>query len=526
MSPVEEECLKTRLMPNLVVACIFTLAAPVYFVVQTALADQLGAAPMTAALAVATLAIVTLVTGVPRADEIREMRRPDIVKLVLAGTLGIFGSQYLVLANRYSDAPPGSEVIFFTTAAWGLLAVLAGFVVPPRPTLQQLIAGGIALAGAAAVLANWERPSSFSPFVRYPTEHLAMLGAGACWAAFGALIADLGRRFRMRAILPPAAAVAALVSVGVALISPAGFELASIRPEVWVQLLIASCAFAATVIAWAMLLPGAGVVASGAVLFLPAVTLTLLGVYERRVSAAGPSPLLWNAAAWASAVAVAGALGVAALGTRAAATTAPRIEGRPESADSGGLPRWLALAAGAVTAAGCAAALVALWTPALAARVRGVRGGGAAYAASWSMPGAETPAAWIALLAGALTLVSAFVLVRTGRGPMAAIVAGLVSATALAGVPALLMTPLRTWTRWIPGEVQQDYGTEYARLYLERSGGSATWVALVVLGFGVTLTLGAAFATWHRSRGIVHEVRSTSGTDSKGRAHMRSDGTA
>ena len=66
-----------------------------------------------------------------------------------------------------------------------------------------MISAAIGLFGAAAVLANWERPSSFSPFVRYPTEDVAMLVAGAAWAAFSVLVflwedtTGYGRSFRL-----------------------------------------------------------------------------------------------------------------------------------------------------------------------------------------------------------------------------------------------------------------------------------------------------------------------------------------
>ena len=85
---------------------IFTLAAPAYFVLQTLLADQLGAASMTAGLAVGVCLLTVMVTGLPRKDEIVALARAG-GKAVIAGVLGVFCTQYLVLAHRYSDAPPG-----------------------------------------------------------------------------------------------------------------------------------------------------------------------------------------------------------------------------------------------------------------------------------------------------------------------------------------------------------------------------------------------------------------------------------
>ena len=43
-------------------------------------------------------------------------------------------------------------------------------------------------------------------------------------------------------------------------------------------------------------------------------------------------------------------------------------------------------------------------------------------------------------------------------------------------------TPLHTWTRWIPAEVQHAYGTEYARLTFEAAPSA---VRLAAAGFAL-----------------------------------------
>ena len=480
--------MKSKPTAIFILVCIFTLAAPAYFVVQTMLADQLSAASMSAIVAVFACVLVGVVFGLPRAAELKSLGRPDVLRIVIAG-VGLFLSQYLVLANRYSDAPPGSEVLFFTTAGWGVLAVLGAFWTRRRPTVAQLVATGMALAGVAAILANWERPSSFSPFVRYPLEHLGMLAGGVGWVVFGLLVANLGRRMRLRAVLPPVAACAAVLGVLVALASPGRLEVLDLPSALWVQLLVVSCTFAAMLISWSWLATSTGVAESASLLFLPAVTLTLFGVFERRVSSAGPSPLLWDAVLWGSLVTVASAVGVAMLGRPAPADLAAATDSVNAPA---GLSRWLVVASAIASAVACVSAALALYAPALRASVRGLNSGGAAYSASWALPGAETPAAWIAFLAALLTLVASMTFFSGTLRPAKALIASLVAGVGVASVPTLLSTPLRYWTRWIPAEVQQDYGTEYARLSFERVHRLPTSPTLVLIGVGVVLLVAGA----------------------------------
>jgi drug/metabolite transporter (DMT)-like permease len=495
---------KYRVLVLPTLALTFTLAAPVYFVVQTVLADQMTASSMTAAVAIGVLVLVAAVTGLPRRSELRGLGRPDTVKSVAAGVLGVFGSQYLVLANRYSDAPPGSEVIFFTTAAWGVLVILMALVTRRKPTVAQMLAALIALAAAAAVLANWERPSSFSPFARYPSLDFGMLVAGAAWATFSVLAADLGRRHRLRVFLPLASLAGAALAVVIAIASPGRLELLTQRPEIWLQLFVASCTLAAMVIAWTWLVAAAGTTESASLLFLPAVTLTILGVFERRVGGTGPSPLLWTAVAWACVAVIAGALGVALLGGRAFA--GPREPARESDAPPGRIGRWLAGAAALISGLAAAGALVALALPALTGKVQGTINGGGAYSVAWTLPGAETPAGWIALGSILLVFTAALALVRGAWRPSTAVLASALAGCALLSVPALLRTPLRTWTLWIPGEVQQDYGTEYASLVFSRAQASAITPMLALAAAGVLVTVAAALVAL-RSRTTASEYR-------------------
>ncbi len=502
--------MRSRLVVIVTAAVVMTLALPAHFVSQTLLADELSVEHHVALLTLMAFVLVTLVTGIPRRDELRALGRDGILRVALAGLLGVYLSQQLVLANRFTDAPPGTEVIFFTTSAWGAIVVLSALASRnERPNVLQAVLAGIALVGAIGVLGNWERPSSFSPLVRYPTENGAMLLAGLAWAGFTILVAPLGRRHRWRAILPLSTAVAALAGLANAMLSPFSGELLAEGISNGPVLLIAASSFAAIVISWCWLVSYVDVVRPASLWFVPPVSLTVLGVFERQVAAAGPSPVLWDAVWWACAATCIGALGVAFLhrsalsAPRSGSGTSSAVAGESSAGPDVGRPagggvgeRWgWARGLGVVSALfGLLAATLSvalLWIPALTAHVVGSRSDGSAYEVSWTIPGAETVGVVLASLASVAALAGALGLVRSRWRDRAllGLAGGLL--VVLLAAPVLDSTPLRTWTRWIPFEVQHDYGTEYARLTLEPKGGLETVHLLPVAGASV-LALGAA----------------------------------
>lgn len=88
--------------------------------------------------------------------------------------------------NRHSAAPSGADTVFFLASA----PVFAVAIVAARPWLKDHITWGnaagavTALAGAMMIVANWERPSSFSPFVLFRPEEILLLASAAGLALF------------------------------------------------------------------------------------------------------------------------------------------------------------------------------------------------------------------------------------------------------------------------------------------------------------------------------------------------------
>jgi hypothetical protein len=121
----------------------------------------------------------------------------------------------------------------------------------------------------------------------------------------------------------------------------------------------------------------------------------------------------------------------------------------------------LARIAGLLSAFAVVAGAISLVMPAFTATVTGTLSDGQAYSATWEMLGYESAGGWIPLLAGALLLTASFGVLG---GPSAAKTLLVASASLIAIVTYWFVadTPLHTWNRWVPVEIQSEYGTEYA----------------------------------------------------------------
>ena len=75
----------------------------------------------------------------------------------------------------------------------------------------------------------------------------------------------------------------------------------------------------------------------------------------------------------------------------------------------------------------------------------------------------------------------------------------------LAAYPLVVATPLRTWNRWIPAEIQQAYGTEYARLSIVATPG-VFHLASAALALAACLILVVLAARGLRGPEPIHTV--------------------
>lgn len=414
-----------------------------------------SAAALAFAAAIGSFFGVILTAGMPKAPS---RGIAEWLPQALAGAGGFALAPWIVMANRYTDAPPGSEVVFFSVAAWGAMLAIA-LAVTSRQRLSRIGGVVLALAGAAAVVANWERPSSFSPLVRFPREELLMLVAGLLWVA---LVLVLLRAARQGS-LAPAALRASLGGIAGALVI-AAISLATHRlafehfvPGVW--------AFGAAMgfLASGMLVvlrsrSGFGIAA--AYLLVPA-SMSLLLLLEQVLGSLGPNPLLVGPIVAATVATLAGL--VLAAGRRdAEEAPAPRA-----------LTARLAIA---IAALAVLAAFAALALPGMTAAVKGMRADGSQFQATFGLFGFEVAGTWLALGVALAALGIALEL------PIRA-AAWLRSAALTAAViawPFVAATPLKTLTGFIPSEVQVDYGSDFARI--DFAGGPPIFAAFALGG--------------------------------------------
>ncbi len=339
----------------------------------------------------------------------------------------------------------------------------------------------LALISAAGVLGNWERPSSLSLLTRFTAEQLTIGGAGLLWAAAVCVLGYLARRHGWA---PVGKWVAASGVVGAVILSATQGGLGAIVATpvtVWVH---AVCAGAVFVLTITLASTGRLATAGTAMAFAPAF-MSLLTLVEVAVGMLGPRPILVEPVMWASAAGIVAAVVAASVETTEVAAGESEFHSGPP-------PVRLSLA----IAAGFAVllAVVGMFSPGVAASVRGTFSGGEAFAADFVLSGWRTVGGWLALSSAGIALGMA-----TGRLHHRAVLASS-GATLVAGAAwfALRYTPLHTWMSWIPAEIQQDFGTEYAHIVF--SGLILPWQAAALVLSAVVASAAAWLSIRQRMR--------------------------
>lgn len=405
---------------------------------------------------------VVLVSGLPRdrATGIVEWLIP-----ALAGAGGFAVAPWVVMANRYTDAPPGSEVAFFSVVSWGaMLSIAVAFGSDAR--IRRIGGTLLALAAAAAVLANWERPSSFSPLVRYANEELVMLLAGGLWVALVLVLLRASRRGSL-GVAALRAALGGVVAAFVLVLTPAlnGSLTANdlTMPGLWAYGVAVAFLTAGTLI---VLRTRSALPIAGAYLLVPS-AMSLLLLLESVFGYRGPNPLLVGPILAATAALLAGialASGTRETRVHEGSGTAPA---RPDA---------LRTVTRIVAAIALAAAVVTLALPGTTAEVQATRADGTRFEATFDLYGFEVVGSWLALGVACAALGIA-VQPSSGR---ARIYHAAATIAAIAAWPFVADTPVRTLTSFIPSDVQVDYGSEFARI--DFAGGPSALAAIALGG--------------------------------------------
>ncbi len=456
-----------RLSNQSLCVAMIVAGSAAWFVVSTLLIGEVPDSVIMAASLVVAIAFISGFVGSAVPARVKAAGRRETVLAGAAGVLAWYLAPLIVLSQRATDAPSGTETLFFTTAGALLASALAAsFFRRERPTYVQSAAVLMTILGTAALLGNWERPSSFSPFMKFPLQEAIIFGAGGVFA-----LGLIGARrsaglMGLRSSLWIGVAAATTLSVVVAL--PDTMPAAAAYSRTWPQLMLAGVALSTMATGLAGFAGSRGVVRATAWMVVTPMALTALTVVERLTGAFGPAPIVWTGAAGGSVLVV---LGLLVLHTAHCTEAAEVLSAAPRAPES--------IAAIALAGIATAVSTAALFLPAFNASVVGTTEAGAAFAANWTFSGAEAAVGWLLLSVSLLALATA-IESRRMVGVREALFAAVSALLAAAAYPLVVSTPLHTWTRWIPAEIQQAYGTEYARLSLEVAPHLVRYTALAL----------------------------------------------
>ena len=441
--------LARRLAPVALLAVSFA----VFVQMAVVLTGRMSGAAFATAIAAGALVVAALGTRDPLAA-VRGLSRSAAGLSALAGALAIAGAPALIAGLRMSDAPAGSIVVFWVSGGWAAMAACGAAVIAPRKRRRLSAAWSIAgalltLVGVAGVVANWERPSSFSPWVRFADREIGMMLGGLLLLVGGLLLLRVARAAKLDSAFICGAASALAVSLVWLLFSglASGWASVASRP---LETAVAALAWGLVCSSWLAVLKGWGPSVGAASLAVAPVLLSALIWVERLVGVAGPNPLIVPGVIAGSLLVLAGVCALA----------------RASAAQEGTLRRELAV----VAAMPVAMAVVGLALPAIVAKVDvSVQGG--LFSSSWTMPGAESVAGLAAVALAVLVLVAAYD-ARAVWPVLAALVAS-------AAWPWLLDVPTHVWSAGLAPQIQIYYGTEYGSIVFSAAPNPATILGVV-----------------------------------------------
>lgn len=224
---------------------------------------------------------------------LKKASRLDIFLIFLAAISGVVLTYLLQVIRRYSNAPPGSDIVFLQNVAPIFIFILVVAFRMEKLTLGKVAAMAAAVLGMIIIVANWEKPSSFSPFSRFSFEEGLILLSAISFAIF----AFAGKKVVER--YPPSAVAAVTVWLGTLLLFPLanridGFgAVLKISFQGWlIALILGILSSALSILLFYDALARVEATKVGSALFLTPIIITLLVKLERVFGLAFfPSPL-------------------------------------------------------------------------------------------------------------------------------------------------------------------------------------------------------------------------------------------
>lgn len=380
----------------------------------------------------------------------------------LAGLTGVTLAQGLQVIKRYSHIPSAPDLVFIMSLTPLFILFLSFLFLREKVSWPKICGVLMGLVGVALIVANWERPSTFAPFVLHRFEESFVLAAALSWGFFTVLM----KKIRSHTSFENAAAL--VISIGLAPVlitglSTQGLKLFAIDSNQWFFILLLGLISSAyAYIFWFKALDFWEASSAGGVLFLTPVIVTLFILLERALIPALPSPLVIGPVVFGSILILVG-VSASLLMTvvlRGELGFPIPLSSRAEGEFPSGLIIFLVVLA---VASFLSAGMAACW-PAKISLIKGVLDNRQSYSKQWTTLGYEMAAVYLLLLAGLVNIVLAW---RLKRKPVARFEIFFwtgVSALLLIGFWFARGTTLINWLDWMPPEIQFAIGTVYVSL--------------------------------------------------------------
>lgn len=219
----------------------------------------------------------------------------DLIFLVVSALSFCLASFFMVI-KRYAYAPSGSDIIFLLTTAPLFAIILAALLKIDRLTWGKLAGSATALLGVIAIVANWEKPSSFSPLSVFFFEEMVFLLAAFSFAIFVVSAKKLVQRHSPNALASIILWMGSFIMFVLFLIEDGPAAITRISLDGWV-ILVVSAILTLVVPLWLLLdlLAVTSVPCASTAIFLSPLIITLMISIERGFGLAiMPTPFVWT----------------------------------------------------------------------------------------------------------------------------------------------------------------------------------------------------------------------------------------
>jgi drug/metabolite transporter (DMT)-like permease len=424
-----------------------------------------------------------IITGFGRTAEAKQ----DALTILVIG-LSAGMSFFLQAAKRSAFAPSGSDVAFLLSFAPLFAIILAGLTKSER-TWFKAAGSAAALLGTIAIVGNWERPSSFSPFSLFAfDESLVLLSALAM-----AVCALLSKRLLERYSVTALATLALWIATCMAAVISAAFDgpaaILKITADGWLILAIASVfSIILGIFSLFDLLSTQSISRSiSALHLLPILVTALIGIEKVFGFAYMATPFEWAPIIVGSIVTLAGT----------ALLWSQRTHQQHYNVNKTVVSLLVVLAIASALWSG-----IALFYPYKVSFISGVLDAGQPYEAQFLSLRYNSVGGFMLLLATIINLAASVGLIRQRMGPYRALLWALFSSLLLSAIVVVGNTPIITWFADIPSDIQHGIGTPYVTL-IETSQPNIPWLIALSLTCAYIALLAGYFMSSSRKARLI-----------------------